>query len=129
MGIAAQEPCPVVEPETLDYQRVSIPAADRISHPTRIGVGLQYAAVHVDLTVGEIVVEDSDHRWSLEELLHAPECGVDRTLRQTFVMRVVLAVVFRTLLDQRLRPRLNVGGLEVPDTAFGDIAARAARLP
>src|SRR5260370_17514152 len=106
-----------------------MPAADRISQPTRIGVGLQSGDVHVDLTVGEMGVEDSDHRRSLEEPLHAPECGVDRTLRQTFVMRVVLAVVFRTLLDQRLRPRLNVGGLEVPDTAFGDIAARTAGLP
>src|SRR5260370_39002469 len=106
-----------------------MPAADRISQPTRIGVGLQSAAVHVDLTVGEIVVEDSDHRRSLAEPLHAPECGVDRTLRQTFVMRVVLAVVCRTLLDQRLRPRLNVGRLAAPVTSWGDGSARAPRSP
>ena len=69
-------------------------------------------------------LQDDDHRGSLKEPLRTSSGGVVRTLGQTFVMRVVHAEVFSALLNQRLRPRLNVGGLEVPGFAERDIADR-----
>src|SRR5438034_10189499 len=65
---------------------------------------------------------DEDHRGSLKDSLQTlPGAGV-RTVGQSFVMRVIDAEVFSTLLNQDLRPRLNVGGLKVPGFAQPDIA-------
>src|SRR5215831_321156 len=129
MRIAAYEPRSVVVSKTLHHQRVSVPVAHRITHPARTGIGLQGPPVHVDLTEGQIIVEDGDHRGSLKEPLHTSEGAVDRTLRQTSVMRVVPAEVLGALLDQLLRPLLNVGGPEIPETAFSYIAACPNRFP
>src|SRR6516225_7740322 len=129
MGIAAHEPRSVVVSKTLYHQRVSVPVAHRISHPARIGIGLQGSPVYMDHTESQIVVEDGDHRGSLDEPLHTSKGAVDRTLRQTSVMRVVPAEVLGALLHQLLRPRLNVGGPEIPETAFSYIAACPNRFP
>src|SRR5262252_9972148 len=114
MGIATKEPGPIVVPVTLHHQRVSVPAAYRISHPARVGIVLQGAAIRVDHAVSEIIVQYHDHRGTLEESLHTATRDVVRTVRQTLVMWVVDAEVLRALLKQNLGPRLNVGGLEVP---------------
>src|SRR5215472_4292520 len=129
MRIAAHEPRSVVVSKTLHHQRVALPVAHRISHPARVGIGLQGPPVRVNLTESQIVVEDGDHRGSLEEPLHTSEGAVDRTLRQTSIMRVVPAEVLGALLHQLLRPRLNVRGPEIPETAFSYIAACPNRFP
>src|SRR6202521_3020408 len=81
----AHQPCPVVESVALHYQRVSFPVAYRISHPTRIGIALQGAAVRENLTVCEIVVQDDHHRRSLNEPLEPTGGSVDGALGQTLV--------------------------------------------
>src|SRR6266566_1858190 len=83
---------------------------------------LQGAAVHVDLAVGEIFLQDDDHRRSLKDSLQTSSGAVVRTVGQTFVTRVLDAEVFSALPNQVLRPRLNVGRLEVPGFAERDIA-------
>src|SRR5436309_14973094 len=125
MGIASKEPCPVVVSVALHHQRVSFPAAYRISHPGRVGIRLQGAAVHVDLAVSQGFLQDDDHRGSLKDFLHTLSGAVVRTVGQTFVTWVIDAEVFSPLLNQGLRQRLNVGGLEVPGFAEREIAAGA----
>src|ERR1700676_3351347 len=98
--------------------------AYRVPHPTRVGILFQGAAVHVDLAVREIFLQDDDHRGSLKDSLRTSSGAVVRTVGQTSVMRVVDAKVFSALLNQGLRPRLNVGGLEIPGFAERDIADR-----
>src|SRR2546426_2490705 len=122
MRIASKEPGPVVVSVALHHQRVSFPVANRISHPARVGIRLQGAAVHVDLAVSEIFLQDDDHRGSLKDSLETLPGTVVRTVGQTLVTRVIDAEVLSALLKQRLHPRLNVGGLEVPGFAERDIA-------
>src|SRR6266571_4172279 len=122
MGIASKEPCPIVVSVALHHQRVSFPVAYRISHPGRVGIRLQGAAVHVDLAVSQVFLQDDDHRGSLKDFLHTLSGAVVRTVGQTFVTWVIDAEVFSALPNQGLRPRLNVGGLQVPGFAERDIA-------
>jgi hypothetical protein len=56
-----------------------------ISHPTRIGVGLQLEAVQEDLTVREIFVQHDDETWSLDDLGRALAGAVVRTPRQALM--------------------------------------------
>src|SRR5439155_1661283 len=77
------------------------------------------ATVHVDLAVSEIFLQDDDHRGSLKDSLETLPGAVARAAGQTFVTRVIDAEVFSALLNQGLRPRLNVGGLEVPRSTDG----------
>ena len=121
MGIAALESCPVVVSVALLNQCVSVPVPYRVSHPARVGFGLQVAAVRVNPTVSEIFVQDDDRRGGLEKPLHTSGGDVARTRGQTLVMLVVLAEVFPALLNQHLRPRLNIGGLEVAEIGDPDI--------
>src|SRR6266700_5325894 len=122
MRIASKEPCSVVVSAALHHQRVSFPVAYRISHPARVGIRLQGAAVHMDLAVSEIFLQDGDHRWSLKDSLETLPGAVVRAVGQTLVTRILDAEVVSALLKQRLHPRLNVGGLEVPGFAERDIA-------
>src|SRR2546428_8414170 len=122
MRIAAEQPCPVIVSVTLHHQRVSFPVAYRISNPARVGIRLQGAAVHVDLAVSEILLQDDDHRGSLKDSLETSPGAVVRTVGQTLVMRIIDAEVLSALLKQRLHPRLNLGGLEVPGFAERDLA-------
>ena len=112
------EPGAVVESEALHDQRVSIPTPDRVPHPGWIGGGFQCAAVEEDLAIGEIGVENEDEPGSLDDLHHLrPGAvgggGVARAQRHTLHVHVVPAKIFPALLDQGLRPRLNVFGLQV----------------
>src|SRR5262244_1965607 len=97
MRIAADQPCPVVVSVALHHQRVSVPVAYRISHPGRVGIRLQGAAVHVDLAVSEILLQDDDHRGSLKDSLETLAGAVVRTVGQTLVTRVLDAEVFSAL--------------------------------
>src|SRR5579864_6663095 len=107
MGIAAKEPCLVVKSVALHHQRVSVPAPYRISHPARVGIIFQGAAVHLYLAIGEIFLQDDDHRRSLKDSLRASSGAVVRTFGKAFVMGIVNAEVFSALLDQLSHPRLN----------------------
>src|SRR5213594_3898894 len=121
MWIASEQPCPVVVSVALYHQRVSFPAAYRISHPGRIGIRLQGAAIHVDLAVSEIFLQDDDHRGSLQDSLHPSSRAVVWTVGQTFVTRVFDTEVFSALLNQGSCPGLSISGLEVPGFAQRDI--------
>src|ERR1700680_3287047 len=123
MGIAAKEPCPVVVSVALHYQRVSVPAPYRVSHPARVGIRFQGAAIHVDLAESEIFLQDDDHRRSLKDSLRTSTGAVVRTVGQAFVMGIVNAEVLSALLNQLSHPSLNVGRLEVPRFAERHIAA------
>src|SRR3977135_678911 len=101
MRTASDQPCPAVVSVALPHQRVSVPVAYRISHPARVGIGLQGAAVHVDHAVSEIFLQDGDHRGSLDEPLRTYTGAIVRTIGQTSVMRVFDAEVLSALLNQR----------------------------
>src|SRR5436853_1705197 len=107
MRIATKEPCAVVESIALDDQRVSVPVACGVSHPARVGIGLQAAAVHVDLAENEIFLQEGDHRGSLKDSLVTSVHGVVRTAGQALVTRVINAEVLSALIQQSLRPGLN----------------------
>src|SRR5215467_15689013 len=90
------EPGPIVVAVALDDQRVAVPASDRVTHPRRIWIPLERAAVHVDLTIGEIGVEDQDERRRLDDfhLLGTGRIGrrhVARSERYTDRVHVALA--------------------------------------
>src|SRR5215469_13896513 len=112
MRIALNEPCPVVVSVALYNQRVSLPVAYRISHPARVGIRFQGAAVHVDLAVSEIFLQDDEHRGSLNDSPEALPGAVVRTVGQTFVTRVIDPEVLGAFLKQRLHPGLNVRSAE-----------------
>src|SRR5262249_25756537 len=95
----------------LHDQSVSFPATYRIAHPVRVGIRLQGAAIHVDLAVSQIFLQDDDHRGSLKDSLETSVGAVVRSVGQTSVTRVIDAEIFSALLKQDLYPRLNVGGL------------------
>src|SRR5437867_1102376 len=88
MRIASNEPCPVVVSVALHHQRVSFPVAHRISHPAWIGIRLQGAAVHVDLAVSEIFLQDDDHHGSLKDSFETLPDAVVWTVGQTLVTRL-----------------------------------------
>src|SRR5262252_4105595 len=99
------EPSPVIESGTLDHERVAVPVSDGVSHPTGVGILLQGTAVHKDLAIGEIRVEDEDERRGLDDFHHlgpsaVPGGGVAGTEWHTEHVHIAPAEVFFTLLDQ-----------------------------
>src|SRR5262249_49819971 len=102
MGIATKEPSPIVITVALHHQRISLPVAYRISHPDRVGIGLQRAAIRVDHAVSEIIVQYHYQRGTLDEPFHAATRDVVRTVGQALVVRVVDAEVLRALPNQGL---------------------------
>src|ERR1700730_12028479 len=82
-------------------------------HPTRIGIGFQFAAVHENLTMDEIGVQHYDQTWGLNDLGHADTAGVARTPWQALEAHVLFMQVFLTALDQILHPRRDLAGFEV----------------
>ena len=98
----------------LDDQRVAFPASDRIAHPRGIGIWLERAAVHEDLAVHQVVVQQDDERRRLDDAGHPVTRGqVDRPERQAQRLHAVLAELETALLVERIRPGGHVAGLEV----------------
>src|SRR4030095_1277737 len=98
------------------------------------GVGLQLAAIHEDHAVGEIVVQNRDGGWRLEDALPPGKSVSLRAARQTLIRGTRPVVLPQTLLDQLVDPRLRVGGVRVgvgnwpvPYTAQIDLAVGSAR--
>ncbi len=118
------DPRASVESRTLHHQSVFVPMSDRVTHKARVGIGFERAAVHEDRAVGKVFVQDDDHRGSLDDPFRSSVGAVARAFRQTFVPRIVLTEILAALLHQRLRPGLDIGGLEVPDVAGPDVANR-----
>src|SRR5258708_22198219 len=97
---AVIQPRAVIESVAFYHQRVSLPVTDRVSHPTRIGVRLQFAAVHEDLAVSHIRAEEDNDGWGLDNLAHprgsaSPVGDVRRTQGQTQMAHGVLAEDFQ----------------------------------
>ena len=68
LAISAQPGLFVVS-VTVDDQRVALPTAHRVPHPAWRGVRLQCAAIHVDDAIREVVVQNGDDGWCLEDAL------------------------------------------------------------
>ena len=62
----AIEPRPGMKPDALDDERVAVEVPDRVPHPRRIRLGLERAAVHPDLAVGEVGIEHHDELRRLD---------------------------------------------------------------
>src|SRR3977135_785128 len=93
------EPSPIIEAIAFDYQRVAIPVANRVAHPSRLRIGFEGAAVEVDLAIGEIFIKHDNLRRSLDNL-HIPlRSAVARAQGQTKDGHVVLTQVLHALLD------------------------------
>src|SRR5207253_8893409 len=94
-------------------QCVAVPTPDGISHPAWSGVGLQLAAVHEDHAIGEVVVQDRDDGWGLQDPPpgRTPSVGL-RPARQTLIGRTRLKVFVLTLTDKIVDPRLRVRWVE-----------------
>jgi hypothetical protein len=62
------EPCPLIEPDAVHDQRVSLPAAHGIPHEARRRVGWQSTAIEKNLSVAQVLVKDCDEVGSLCDL-------------------------------------------------------------
>src|SRR5438132_6334782 len=107
------EPGAVIESETLDDQRVSVPMSHGVTHPARTGRRFQRTAVEEDLAIGEIGIENQDEPSSLHDLHHLGSSvirgrGIARSQRHTLYIHVFFAKIFLALLDKGLRPWLNL---------------------
>jgi hypothetical protein len=81
-GAATVEPELVVVADSVDHQRVVLPAADRMAPPRRDRVGRMRTAVHVDDTMRACVarfVQHVDMRQTLRRVGHRklPRIGID----------------------------------------------------
>ena len=107
------EPGALGEAATFDDQGVAVPASHRASHPTRIRILGQLAAVHVNLTIREVFEKDHDDRARLDELDGVRRREGRRTKRQALAFHALRAEISQSTLIQRLRPRLDVRGLQI----------------
>src|SRR5512138_1831843 len=79
---------------------------NRVPHPARIRVGLQWPTVHEDLTVGEVVVEDRYQRGSLDDPL--PAAADLGPARKTLVAGTIFEERVLPLTRKVLYPGLRV---------------------
>src|SRR6266542_4546486 len=79
------EPRLVVEAHRVDDQRISLPMADRVSHPIRIRIRGMAAPIQKDLTMaGSVVLEEHDEEGgSVNELIGEERAGVGQSARET----------------------------------------------
>ena len=109
----------IVVTRRVDNQRVSLPASDRVSFPSRINILRMAAAVEKDRPHSGSVrlVKHHDKLWCLNELIRERASNRRGVCRQTQAARVVLRVVLRSLTEKFSRPRLQRrrGGVWIVD--------------
>src|SRR5581483_8121523 len=91
----------VVEPGALDDERVAVPAADRIAHPTVGHLRFELAAIHEDDPIREVVVENRDGSGRLHDAPPAAESLRLGPARQALVVRTRLEI-FLLILPRAL---------------------------
>src|ERR1700730_8198242 len=101
------EPRLIVEAHCIDHQSVSLPMADRVSHPTGIRILWMATPIQVDCPMaGNIVLKDHQQtRWSLNQLIRKQNSGRCDTSREAVRSWSVFGVVRNALLEELLRPR------------------------
>src|ERR1700730_8715540 len=117
------EPCLIVETHRIDHQSVSLPMADRVSHPTGIRVFWMATPIQIHCTMaGDIILEDHHQtRWSLNQLIWKQDSGRCDTSCEAVRSRSVFVVIRDALLVKLLRPRQRFwfawihGPLRIPD--------------
>ena len=88
--------------------------SDGVSHPTRIRILGELPAVQVNLAIREVLDKDHDDRGRLDELeVEERRRDSRRTKRQALNFHAVLTEIGQSTLVQRLRPRLDVCGLQI----------------
>ena len=113
----AIEPAAIPESGTVDNQRIALPSADGIAHPSRIWIVRQWTTIKKDLPkYGVLLVKDDHEMRRLDDFVRQwNRAGSWDARRLALRTRAEFPVGFEALFKQRHCPRShwNVIGIEV----------------
>src|SRR2546427_12946573 len=103
------QPCIFLEADTIDDQSITVPFADRISEPRRLGLVRQGPSIRENLPVIVISLEEHDDKAAILDDLARRDVavGIRHAVRETSPVRPILAVVFLPFLVNLLSPWLH----------------------
>src|SRR2546422_5560993 len=133
----AIEPAALSEPAAVDNKRFAFPSADRIAHPSGVGIVREWPAIQEDLAEnGVLLVKDNDDLRRLDDFPRKWNGGGGRHARRLALRRgAKFPLAVDALFEQRHGPGLDRGvtGLEVrhdvDEIARGDYIFDVLRLP